>query len=372
MANDLRTWLELHCLTPAAVSTVLNDLTPEGRAAQTPSNATTLSAKDAWALAMEALTKKFPGNAQSIERAAHAIELECVAEGEDVQQPFTLDRSPDKAPLVSIRYSVSAADILAVAHEFGHAVQLTLGGGRFIPPIQREIAAFLSELALLEYSATAHSPIAADLQAAHSADDLVYLHADATQLARALGDPGTPYSYRWNYTIARVLAAKSYDGQGADTLWNTFLGKEGITRLMATDRRKHVPHKTENYLLPAPKPDRDHPAINRYRSLGMMALLDIDYWKGESEREIGDYYAALRSHMQDKSALIAFAEDMKPIGYAIWERHPESSGDIRITRQAAPFGHHFELQKRLRSRLSEAGTVMSIHARSAREVQAAW
>jgi len=127
-----------------------------------------------------------------------------------------------------------------------------------------------------------------------------------------------------------------------------------------------------NYLPEAPIPEKDQKSINGYRALGMMALLDIDYWQGESEKLIGEYYSTLLAHMQSRTALVAIGGERKPIGYAIWETDPNDASIVRLKRQAAPFGDHLELQEKLQARLPENVTVLSHHSRSAREEQVAW
>lgn len=128
----------------------------------------------------------------------------------------------------------------------------------------------------------------------------------------------------------------------------------------------------QNYLPELPNAEEGRPAINAYRSLGMMALLDIDYWEGESEKSIGEYYAARLAHMQSQTALVAIGKERKPVGYALWDTEPHDTHIIRLKRQAAPFGDHLELQKKLQARLPKGATVYSHHSRSAREEQTAW
>ncbi|WP_299769686.1 hypothetical protein [uncultured Tateyamaria sp.] len=318
------------------------------------------------------MAHQFPDHAEFILDVARKTQVEFVTEDDGVQRPFTLHRGAGDMPFVSIRYSGYGADLLAVAHEFGHAVQLAANPGQFIPPIHREIAAFLSERALLVYAYMPGSAIAGILQTAHRDDDAIYLGNDAVELAVAQQDPNAVYNYRWNYPVARMLAARAFRHQQPKELWSTFLGQTALLELTDLVGGGNMLNTNENYLPAVPKPDKEHPAINGYRSLGMMAQLDIDYWQGQSEMPIGDYHASLLRHVQDRSAFIAFSEEMIPIGYATWSRCPDDDEAIQITRQAAPFGDHLALQKHLKSHLKKHRTVTSRHARSAREVQTAW
>ncbi len=101
-----------------------------------------------------------------------------------------------------------------------------------------------------------------------------------------------------------------------------------------------------------------------------MALIDIDYWKGQSETRIEDYYADLLRHLQDQTAFVALNEQRKPIGYATWSK--ASRGDeYTLTRQAAPFGDHLALQRALERHLSKTAGVAARQNRSARQEQVA-
>ena len=128
----------------------------------------------------------------------------------------------------------------------------------------------------------------------------------------------------------------------------------------------------DNYLPEVPEAETVRSAINAYRYLGMMLLLDIDYWQGESEKTIKEYYSTRLAHMHSRTALVGIGKERKPIGYAIWDAGKDDASIIRLKRQAAPFGDHLELQKKLEARLPENAKVLSYHARSAREEQVAW
>ncbi|MEP3637094.1 MAG: hypothetical protein ABJN14_07530 [Paracoccaceae bacterium] len=129
-------------------------------------------------------------------------------------------------------------------------------------------------------------------------------------------------------------------------------------------------NKAENYLTSALPPDNNHPNLNAYRSLGMMAILDIDYWQGHSDRTISDYYSSALPHFQKNTVLLSFSDDKKPVGYAIWDNCDQ--GRVCVTRLAAPFGDHLKLLKELRALLPEGTKVNSLHERSACREQIAW
>ena len=134
--------------------------------------------------------------------------------------PFTLDRGADMPPLVSLHWRATPADPLALAHEYGHAAQIAAThatGSGPMPPLAREVCAFLAELALLDQMSGWRDTRQA-LHAAHMADDTIYLGRDATALRAALEDPVRPYDHRWNYPPARILAGRLFTGSDRQRL----------------------------------------------------------------------------------------------------------------------------------------------------------
>jgi hemolysin-activating ACP:hemolysin acyltransferase len=111
--------------------------------------------------------------------------------------------------------------------------------------------------------------------------------------------------------------------------------------------------------------------VDAYRVLGAMALLDIDFWKGQSEQRIEDYYSTLLHHLQNRTAFVALDEVRRPVGYAIW-RKTDGEDTVTLRRQAAPFGDHLLLQKALERHLGQKSDVQAQHPRSARQEQRAW
>ena len=375
--NTLEGWLHLNDVSASGIRSLLRSVSDSRNTLEnaplTNSDACPkIGAHEAWLRASDALAWKFSDQADLVSEVASRTDVEFVENDDGVRRPYTLDRGSDAFPFVSICFNGSAADILAVAHEFGHAVQLAANPGTFIPPIHREVAAFLSELAIIDFLKAQGDPIAGGLCKAHVSDDAIYLDRDVKALEAALCDPKAAYDYRWNYPVARLLVARLFQRRGQKDLWSDLLGKNAVSELLEIGPGESTLNKVENYLPAAPEPDKDHPAINGYRSLGMMALLDIDYWQGESENLIGDYYLSHVDHLNGKTAMIAFSEDKKPIGYATWTSGPDNADDILVTRQAAPFGDHLSLQKKLKSRLSETAQITSRHSRSARGKQIVW
>jgi len=287
----------------------------------------------------------------------------------DEAGPFTLDRGSEHYPLINCRYDGSVADLICLAHEFSHAVQIVASRGRFVPPVFREFCAFIGELVVLEHLKKARPDIAASYGAVWNTENQIYLVEDLKPLRQALKSGETAYHYRWNYPLARMAAINMFAASNPNQLWQYFEGANPLKDYLEHRDLKQGESTMENYLPPMPEQDKEKPAIDAYRSLGAMALLDIDYWEGPAQSKIGDYYTELLGHMQDATAFVCLSDDRKPVGYATWI---EKEKDISLTRQSAPFGDHLALLKSLQSRLPVGATVGSHHQRSAREEQVAW
>ena len=283
--------------------------------------------------------------------------------------PHTIDHGVGQPPEIRMSWQGSTSDLMCLAHEVAHAVQLLLSARSFMPPVARETCAFLGELALIDWAKRNQADLAARLLRVWREENQRYFGDDCALLRAALGDPESAYTYRMNYPLARAAAVVMWRA-GAD-LQRLFKAGSEALNLLPLARIADVAGLSQNYLPPLPLPDTDQPAIDAYRALGAMALLDIDFWKGESERRIEDYYATLLNHLQNRTAFIALDDVRRPVGYATWRK---AAGDntVTLTRQAAPFGDHLLLQKALERHLGQNTDVQAQHPRSARQEQVAW
>ena len=285
--------------------------------------------------------------------------------------PYTIDTGEGRPPVIVMNWRGRPDDLICLAHEAAHALQITLSNHMVMPPLARETCAFLGELFLIE-DARKHNPTLYPLlQQVWQAENEVYLTNDLDSLSDALTDVSTPYNYRQNYPIARLVAVELFSrGNG---IWLQDLFASGCKGMM------HLPvmamadlaGEIKNYLPHMPRNDPEHPAVNAYRGLGAMVLLDIDYWEGESEKQIKDYYANLLEHLRKKTAFVALNAGRRPVGYATWDE-PRGDEIVTLTRQAAPFGDHLLLQRTLEHRLNHADSAAAYHFRSARAEQVAW
>ena len=204
-------WLSLHGFDGAAVKeTLLNIKIPHTPISFDDTKCPLqLSAEDAWELASQAITDALPKLSGDIGIVRDNCER--VFDAPEAEQPHTLDRGAKQVPFVSLCYQGTPADVLCVAHEFGHALQYHLVSDRFIPPVWREFAAFVAEKMLLGFIQKNRPDLYAPFCAAWRNDSKRYFGKDAKQLQDAMCVPTAPYIYRMNYPIARYLADKVFD-----------------------------------------------------------------------------------------------------------------------------------------------------------------
>ena len=174
-----------------------------------------LTADEAWALSAYSMRVKFPDLKAEIDK----IEMEapkCLQPKRTKHpKPFTYDLGFQKLPFVSLHYHGRPADLLAIAHEFGHAVQIVaswqVGVGQ-MPPVAREYCAFIAELALLD----TQKEKAKALLICHQTDDVVYYGENKVTLESALLHDQSHYRYDWNYPLARQLASRLINASETD------------------------------------------------------------------------------------------------------------------------------------------------------------
>lgn len=310
-SHTITDWLGLHGLDASIVRAALTDLENSlGRISYVGARQSiALSAEAVWSLTSRGLTDYLPDLSREIKFVRDRCERVSAASSEEL--PYTLDRGPDQAPLVSLNYRGTSADVLCIAHEFGHALQYHLARGEFIPPASRELAAFISELVLLKYLPEHQIP----LENSWSDDSCGYFGEDADQLKSAIERHDTPYDYRWNYPLSRFVSAVLFEELTKAEIIKIFRGEIAFSGLVEKSHRLF--HQTEkgSYLPEVPTTDKACTARHAYSSLGMMVLLDLEADK--ADEQIGAYYSDRLKHMQERTFKVVLNERKRPSGYAI-------------------------------------------------------
>lgn len=285
--------------------------------------------------------------------------------------PHAIDRGPDVAVLIRLNYTGLPDDIICLAHETAHALQILLSRHENMPPVAREVCAFLGELIVIAHAKRAALELFPALCDVWHRENSLYLGTDIDALSVALDDPNSEYHYRQNYPVARLAAVEMFQRGHGDWMRALFAAGEAGTRHLPLEVMANRAGDLPNYLPPLPEADAGQPAIDAYRSLGALTHVDIDYLKGEPDKQIGDYYQDLLVHLQDRTAFLGLNDQRQPIGYATWSR-ADCADDIVLTRQAAPFGDHLTLQRAVQRHLDQQSTTSARHYRSARQQQVAW
>ena len=177
-----------------------------------------LTAQQAWKQTADVFSEFFPTLSPEIS-SIYADTPKCLAnKSEKIPQAFTYDLGHGALPFVSVPYQGRAFDRLAMAHEFGHALQVVSSKGSQMPPLAKECCAFLGEQVLIQYLDDMGDKNTADVRGAWERDNQLYLESDVDVLKKALGAEKPPYNYRWNYPIARHLASIALTEQTNDNL----------------------------------------------------------------------------------------------------------------------------------------------------------
>ncbi len=264
--------------------------------------------------------------------------------------PYTRDRGADAAPEIVLRACESPEDLLILAHEAAHAAQLILSRGSFMPPMAREVCAFLGEIALIEWARKHNPALFPALFDVWLKHDDAYCGADLVALATALEDLRTPYNYRMNYPVARARAVQLFETARPATLAAIFSAGERAMTHLAPDALLRA-----SALPPLPAGDPDNRAIDAYRALGVTALLDFLAENTHAREPIAAAYEAMLGHLQTGTLHVAIDDTRRPVGYACWRE--QDCGSVEIARRVAPFdGDRLDLalQSRLGTRAGSA------------------
>ena len=151
--------------------------------------------------------------------------------------PVTVEAGPTGQVIIFCGYRNIAADLIALTHEYGHALQIIQSNAPFIPPVDREVAAFLAEHILLAYLRSIGSPIYKEMQTVWQLEAREYLGADTQQLLWALASPNTAYDYRQNYPLAHIAAARLFRTGDKEQIWRAFNGQLAVAELLELQPR---------------------------------------------------------------------------------------------------------------------------------------
>jgi hemolysin-activating ACP:hemolysin acyltransferase len=140
----------------------------------------------------------------------------------NLNQPYTEWCENENAPVIHLVWDGNADDIICLSHEIAHAAQMILSKNMFMPPVAREVCAFLGELALIRCAKMQSDALFKNLCAVWLQENQRYLGSDVAQLADPLNVESYPYTYRHNYPLARIAAMSLFGTHSPDSLANCF------------------------------------------------------------------------------------------------------------------------------------------------------
>ena len=266
MRHSMGDWLELHTaegevLEPGAIA----DLVERARIRRPPpeakASAVRIDPDEALLLVAAAMRAAFPDQSDLFDD----VVLRCEFDFDPAPGPsYTLQRT-GLPPFIRCPFNGTAADLMTLAHEFGHAVQMVAAGGRFIPPASREIAAFFAERLVIDELAQRDSPLLAAALAIRHRGDARYLGIDAGPLLAALADPARPYTYRHNYPLARLAAHRAASWLPRSLQWEIFAGRPALAQFLETiDAKDDITLGAVSFADPVVAA-----RLHRYRQLGI-------------------------------------------------------------------------------------------------------
>lgn len=206
-------WLRMHALSAQTCKTLLN-LTPQPM--PVPDRSAPAMIPDGptlWSRTADCLAQELPTLEGEIRKVAEQTRVDFAPDRQKYPRPFTLHIPVQGHIHVSCPLTGEAQDVLTVAHEFGHALQLTCCPKTALPPVLRETCAFVVEAVVAARPDQHDTALSRLVRAAYARRSSTDLGPVAQRLRAVLDTPQAPYDYGWNYPPARQIARRLVHGQ---------------------------------------------------------------------------------------------------------------------------------------------------------------
>ena len=261
------------------------------RARQTQNNVrsdTGLSADAAWAMSAAAMRAAYPDGEEVIGAAERDCDRDFTPSDDPDAVPYTIPNRKPQRPFVRVHYRGRARDLIATAHEFGHVVQAIACDFRFVPPVVREITAFLSELALLEHLRNAQPALYPGTKAAWLSDNRIYLDQDGRELLGVLRTPNTAYQYRLNYPLARLASTAAHRRLPVTLRWRVFQDDLPLYALVGGPQAIFL-ESLEPFAAERPSAAS---SLSHYREMGIATHWSLAQKSDSSRNSLRDFWAS--------------------------------------------------------------------------------
>jgi hypothetical protein len=244
--HTLSDWLALHELDPVACRRILQAIPQEVITEWTGQECPALEGHElcpegAWLRTADAMRAFFPAQRSIIDETFEKTSKIHVNQRSKSRRALTLDNGPTAFPTIFYSYRGEVSDSLIISHEFAHALQIRASCGKFVPPIIREVCAFIGEWSLLSHTKPGDAGQHRRLSQVWHEDNRKFFGTHQQRLRSALLRLEMPYRYSWNYPIARYLAIRISERWSRDQMWKLFEGDlsvQEVLRKLASEPRE--------------------------------------------------------------------------------------------------------------------------------------
>ncbi|NUH64326.1 hypothetical protein HTT03_03285 [Sulfitobacter sp. S0837] len=201
-------WLAHNGLTPALCSSILQ-LHPDLSAAselKAGTDPTSYTTQEAWELCARAASSRLPELEDAVHRVLNAAQVNFFPDLARYPRAFTLHDNGKGVPYISCPWQGCQNDLLTLAHEFGHALQIVASEERRMPPVLRETCASQSELWFIAELKKSDPTLSEKLARVFESRANYTFTRVEPELRAALTKPDQQYQYQWNYPLAQSLA----------------------------------------------------------------------------------------------------------------------------------------------------------------------
>jgi hypothetical protein len=317
----------------------------------------------AWNLVANSMSRYFSAHSELIEAVSKNTTTCFISTPSSNMPASTIDEGKPKYPRVTCPFSGTADDLITMAHEFAHAVQIMASTADVTPPVHREISAFVGELVFIDYCKKVDNRLHQALKSTWKRQNRYYLCESARNVRIALAQAESSYEYSWNYPVARVLASRLFESSNSKELWELFeKGSDSGTFQEQLAALVAMPASFEVAPIPDKVPGDD--ILQTFRALGTLLFLDILYQGKEAEKAIDVYTADTKNIMAGNGIFLAITKSRQPIGYCRYEKLNSNNDSrmIRTTLEVSPLGRQLELQEAFKNAFGSTGEVEVLHA----------
>lgn len=265
---------------------------------------------------------------------------------DDVPPHFrkSFDKSTD---VISMNWAGRPRDLVCLAHECAHALQAQFSNG-LMPPVAREVCAFLGEVWLIRYVMEVEPRLGSALLAEWDEDSKIYLLEHLVELEHALVNATAPYQYSFNYPIARLLAV-AIDGSDQRDFLKLFSSGASVMEHMPALKPVRDPAARPLIdVLPA-LPDESKGIAEGYQILGALVAIDLQADRDGAELSIEAYYKQAMTWLSAQSISPVLDAARRPIGYGTWDWTKD--GSFQHLRIVALAGHYSSVRNEVHRRL---------------------